>query len=99
MRGIAPPTAPRAARQAWLGSGERGGSVSRPHLRRNKTPGDETIFGCCRRFPETAARYLPATKTTGPKRSRQGTVMIKSFSIKAISAIAIAGYIAAALTV
>jgi len=54
---------------------------------------DETIFGASRKHPETGAGYQMINETTGRKGPRQGTVMIK-----AVSAVAIAAFIAAALT-
>src|SRR6266478_3564577 len=54
---------------------------------------DETIFGASRKHPETGAGYQMVNETTGRKGPRQGTVMIK-----AVSAVAIAAFIAAALT-
>src|SRR5882762_431038 len=55
---------------------------------------DETIFGASRKHPETGAGYQMVNETTGRKGPRQGTVMIK-----AVSAIAIAAFIAAALSI
>jgi hypothetical protein len=55
---------------------------------------DETIFGASRKHPETGAGYQMVNETTGRKGPRQGTVMIK-----ALSAVAIAAFVAAALTI
>jgi hypothetical protein len=54
----------------------------------------ETIFRLARRQGETALGYQGSNETTGQKATRQGTVMIK-----ALSAIAVAAFVAAALTV
>jgi hypothetical protein len=58
-------------------------------LRRN-----ETILRWCEDFPKPVLVNSPANETTGRKGPWQGTVMIK-----AISAIAVAAFVAAALSV
>src|SRR5436305_4959719 len=59
-----------------------------------KTPKRRNNIPVRRRQAETDAGYKLVNETTGPPRPMQGTVMIK-----ALSAIAIAAFVAAALTV
>jgi hypothetical protein len=55
---------------------------------------NETVFRLRRRRPETSALYQSRHKTTGREGPWQGIVMIK-----ALSAVAVAAFVAAALTV
>src|SRR6202051_5333170 len=78
--------------------GQRVSSASRlcfvRNGRRNKTQAGRNHFCIWRRYPETGAAYQITNETTGQRPNDRGPSMIK-----ALSAVAIAAFVAAALTV
>src|SRR3954449_9323260 len=75
IRGIAPPTAPRAARQAELGFALRRALFHGRFDHETKLRGMKPFSAIGEDSPKRRLGINPQ-RTTGPKRSRQGTVMI-----------------------